>query len=119
MNAGALLLLLIGGWYLLSNYSSSSAATPRAVTTFSSVEELNRFQAAGGVVLRPNGQPYALSSFMGGYLYDGKPANVILGTGWLPGQITALKAARVEPSTSSGDAFQVGSPMYQQWVSGS
>lgn len=36
---------------------------------------------------------YTITTFLGGFLLDGCPINVVLGQGWLPGQQTALIAA--------------------------
>lgn len=52
---------------------------------------------AGGRPMRPDGSFYATQLFMGGWLFDNCPLNVILGEGWLPGQLDALKAAGLTP----------------------
>lgn len=53
---------------------------------------------AGGVPLRPNGSAYSVSKFMGGWLFDNCPLNVILGQGWISGQQEALAAAGLVPT---------------------
>lgn len=48
----------------------------------------------GGIPYRPSGAPYVLSEPFGsggGYLFDGCPLNIILGKGWIAGQLEALK----------------------------
>jgi hypothetical protein len=52
---------------------------------------------AGGRPVRPNGSYYNTEQFMGGWLFDGCPLNVILGQGWIPGQMEALTAAGKTP----------------------
>jgi hypothetical protein len=52
---------------------------------------------AGGKPMRPDGSYYNTQLFMGGWLFDNCPLNVILGQGWLPGQMDALKAAGLTP----------------------
>lgn len=44
--------------------------------------------------LAPNGY-YNVQTFMGGFLLDGCPLNVIFGQGWLPGQQAALQQAGI------------------------
>lgn len=46
----------------------------------------------GAKAIRPDGREYVATRFLGGILLDGCPLNVILGGGWLPGQIDALRA---------------------------
>lgn len=45
----------------------------------------------------PNGY-YTVTQFMGGFLLDGCPLNVIFGQGWLPGQQAALAASGIIPT---------------------
>jgi hypothetical protein len=45
----------------------------------------------------PNGY-YTVTQFMGGFLLDGCPLNVIFGQGWLPGQQAALAASGIIPN---------------------
>lgn len=40
---------------------------------------------------------FTKTSFLGGYLLNGTPLNVIFGRGWIAGQITALKTALITP----------------------
>ena len=47
--------------------------------------------------LAPNGY-YAVRTFMGGWLLDGCPLNVIFGLGWQTGQQAALMQAGISPS---------------------
>jgi hypothetical protein len=68
-----------------------SRLEPRRIDTFTSLDDANTFQANGGQILRPNGTPYDVTPFQGGYLYDGLPLNVIMGLGWLPGQQEAIQ----------------------------
>lgn len=51
----------------------------------------------GGTPYRPNGTPYDVMQFLGGYLFDGCPLNVVLGQGWLAGQQEALQQAGITP----------------------
>lgn len=49
--------------------------------------------SSGGQFLDPRGNPYRVTDFRGGKLYNNLPLNVIMGQGWLPGQREALRAA--------------------------
>jgi len=51
-----------------------------------------------GQPIKPDGSAYTVTSFLGGFLLDGCPLNVILGQGWLPGQIDALKGGGILPT---------------------
>jgi len=53
---------------------------------------------ARGKALRPDGSYYTTTSFLGGFLLDGCPLNVIFNQGWLPGQIDALKSGGIMPT---------------------
>lgn len=59
--------------------------------------------SGGGRPIRPGGGFYNVTMFMGGYLFDNCPLNVILGNGWISGQQQALYNAGITP-----DCPQVG-----------
>lgn len=52
---------------------------------------------SGGRPIRPGGGYYTVTLFMGGFLFDNCPLNVILGNGWISGQIEALTQAGLQP----------------------
>ena len=56
-------------------------------------DALNRGQA-----VRPDGSYYSTTTFLGGFLLDGCPLNIIFNQGWLTGQIDALKSAGIMPT---------------------
>jgi len=71
------------------------------------VPALDQALQAGGKPRRPdlvvNGATvtqgyYIVTTFLGGYLFDGCPLNIIFGQGWLPGQQTALQNAGIQPA---------------------
>jgi hypothetical protein len=51
-----------------------------------------------GKAVRPDGSYYTVTSFLGGFLLDGCPLNIIFNQGWLPGQIDALKSGGILPT---------------------
>lgn len=59
--------------------------------------ELQNAILAGGRPMRPDGSFYSVQQFMGGWLFDNCPLNVILGQGWIEGQMEALKNAGLTP----------------------
>lgn len=72
---------------------------------------------ANGQPLRPDGTPYRTEQFMGGWLFDGCPLNVIFGNGWIAGQKEALIAAgrlpqcpQVGPTTEGFGPAPTGPP---------
>lgn len=74
------------------------------VQSFSSVSgALDTALRQGGIPVRLNaaGTPdhyYTLTQFMGGWLLDSCPLNVVMGQGWAAGQIEALNAAGIRPN---------------------
>jgi hypothetical protein len=54
---------------------------------------------------------YTVTTFMGGYLLDGCPLNVIFGQGWIQGQQEALAAAGIYPNCPQVKAMVPVSPL--------
>ncbi len=73
------------------------------LVTETTVEGITQRLENGFQVIRPNGQPAYTQTFLGGYLVDGNPLNVLLGGPWLPEQwakiVPAIQAGQV-PSPS-------------------
>lgn len=57
------------------------------------IVEITQRLESGWRPLRPNGTPAYVQNFLGGYLIDGNPLNVILGEPWLPEQWAAIVPA--------------------------
>jgi hypothetical protein len=70
---------------------SASDPVSKVAYSFTSVGQLNDAIKGGWIPLRPDGTPYKVQSFEGGYLMDGAPLNVWLGLGWYDGQQQALQ----------------------------
>jgi len=76
--------------------------------------QFNYAMEQGGVPIRSDGTPYQVSQFLpnvgevpigtagAGFLFDGCPANVENGQGWVPGQMTALQEQGIDCQTSKG-----------------
>ena len=64
----------------------------KVVSTFTDVGQLHgAIQQFNFIPLHPDGTPYKVQSFEGGYLLDGAPINVWMGLGWYSGQMEALQ----------------------------
>lgn len=64
----------------------------KIVSTFTDVGQLHgAIQQFNYIPLHPNGTPYKVQAFEGGYLLDGAPINVWMGLGWYSGQMEALQ----------------------------
>lgn len=64
----------------------------KVVTTFTDVGQLHgAIQQFNFIPLHPDGTPYKVQAFEGGYLLDGAPINVWMGLGWYTGQQEALQ----------------------------
>lgn len=61
-----------------------------ALTAHDTIESLGAAMAAGEIPIRSDGSPYSVTEYMGGYLFDGVPINVILFGVWYTGQQEAL-----------------------------
>lgn len=69
---------------------SASDPVSKVAYPFTDVGQLNDAIKGGWIPLRPDGTPYKVQSFLGGYLMDGAPLNVWLGLPWYAGQQEAL-----------------------------
>lgn len=49
------------------------------------------------VPVRPDGSAYEMREVLGGLVADDCPLNVLIGNGWVPGQIEAMKAIGMKP----------------------
>jgi hypothetical protein len=76
---------------------------------FDITTELDKALQAGEAYTT-TGRKYTKTVFMGGWLLDGCPLNVIFWGRWLPGQIAALKAAGIMPT-----CLQSGSPAWNEF----
>ena len=65
------------------------------------------------VIMGAGGQPahyYQIEQFMGGWLLDGCPLNVIQGGQWTSAQIEAVRAAGIQPRCPQGGPPQAAAP---------
>lgn len=95
-------------------------------TVSKSSDAHNAIKDYGGIPLRPDGSPYVVTPFAGGYLLDGAPMNVLIEGVWYDGQKELLQPewASGRIPTPSAAVLAVGAqPMppevaanYQTWL---
>jgi hypothetical protein len=96
-------LIGFGAWNWYSGRRQFAQIRPDgSIVLFDSVDrvEFGRLMFDGKPIILEGGKivhEYAKTSFMGGWLYDGCPENVVLGHGWLAGQTDLLSDAGITP----------------------
>lgn len=99
-----------------------NVANANSYRTVDNLVDLSQAIDSGFSVMRDDGRPAIVQSFMGGYLVDGNPLNVLLGEGWSEGQWDAVQAAvaagtvpapTLPPSTATpGTLLAIGAAVF-------
>jgi hypothetical protein len=90
-----------------------SAVEPnsKVAYVFTDVGQLHVAIQNGWIPIHPDGTPFKVQSFEGGYLLDGAPINVWMGLGWYSGQIEALQPYWANGQVPTPPASISGAPV--------